>query len=141
MPDDRRQPGQPGQPTEPLRQRALANKRMLAVVAVAAAAIGLLMATSTGSGPHALICSGQCKAPYQLQVFFKPATSSVTAAREVARCSTRPEVQRVEAPRTGVAGLLVVSVYTRDLGKGPKTEGLLTCLANQPRVLATGWPK
>jgi hypothetical protein len=138
VPDDRRQPRQP---TEQLRQRVLANKRMVAVVAVAAGAIGVLMATSTGSGPHALICSGQCKAPYQLQVFFKPGTSDAGAARETARCRSRREVQRVGTPRTGVAGLVVVPVYTRDLGKGPRTDGLLACLAHQPGVLATGWPK
>ncbi len=114
---------------------------MVAVVAVAAAAIGVLMATGTGSGPHALICSGQCKAPYELQVFFKPATSAATAATEAARCRTRPEVQRVGTPRTGVASLVIVPVYTRDIGKGPRTDGLLACLARQPRVLATGWPK
>lgn len=73
-------------------------------------------------------------------MIFKRGTSSAAAAQQALRCRLRPEVQRVESPRPGVAGLLVVPVYTRDMGKGPKTDKLLSCLAHQSRVEATGWP-
>ncbi len=100
----------------------------------------VLLATTTGRGPHALACAGQCRPPYQLQVLFKPGTTANAAGREARRFRQRPEVDRVGPARKGVGGLEVVTFYTRDLGRGPKTGGLLSCLARQPQVAGTGWP-
>lgn len=118
------------------------------MIAARRAALRLLTCCALLTGPAtvtacaarpAVICAGQCSAPYSLDVAFKAGTPAPTARAVLARCGHDPVVVRIgklSANNGRWAGIL----YTRVLGRGVRTSALLHCLTSSDTVIDAAWP-
>ena len=102
---------------------------------VGAVPVALLLSGCTSS----VICAGQCRPPYQMNVTFVAGTSVPTARAVLQSCGHEPGVIRVGALTTQNGRVLWGVVWTHDLGDA-KNMPLLTCLKSSPAVKSTGWP-
>jgi hypothetical protein len=92
----------------------------------------------TGCGTSTTSCAGQCSAPYQLDVLFKPATPAAAARAVLAGCGHDPVVIRIGklSGRSQPAAI----IYTHVGYRQPRTSALLKCLRSAPSVQAAAWP-
>ena len=119
----------------------LARHILPVVVRSVLAAAGVVAVLSAGCGSGSVICAGQCRAPYELDVVFVPGTSIPTAKAVLQMCGHEPDVVRVGALKIQNGQVLWGVIWTHKLGSR-KNEPLLTCLGSSPsvRIRSTGWP-
>jgi len=123
--------------------------RLRAQLLAGVIAAGPLLAASScasNSRPPDTGCAWQCRAPYELDVTFRPGTAKLTAAAAMAQCRADPNVIQIGTPRWNpVLGQLTAVILTKTMGRraepAPGTPAtLLTCLRRSPLVLSAGWP-
>jgi hypothetical protein len=115
---------------------------MLASAALTAVLAPLLL-TATACGTAQPVCAGQCEAPFQLQVTFRPGTTKQAALVAMSKCQANPLVIRIgqlQPVRSGVPGRWTAVIYTRSMPIGAGNIPLLTCLHRSQSVLTAGWP-
>ena len=102
---------------------------------------GLAAVLLAGCGSGSVVCAGQCRAPYELDVTFVPGTSIPTAKAVLQMCGHEPDVVGVGALKVQNGRVLRGVVWTHQLGDA-KNKPLLTCLKSSPSVSirSTGWP-
>jgi hypothetical protein len=108
------------------------------LAALGLAALPCLAMTSCSSVPTE--CGGQCTAPYELDVAFRPSTTKPVAQQTIARCANSPTVVRVAALQRATTGQWQGRIYTTKLGRSAATQALLTCLDGQQAVVGAAWP-
>jgi len=101
---------------------------------ISAVSVALLLSGCTSS----VVCAGQCRPPYELDVMFVAGTSIPTAEAVLQMCGHEPDVVRV-ALKSQNGRVLWGVVWTRHLGNA-RNEPLQTCLKSSPSVRSTGWP-
>jgi hypothetical protein len=84
-------------------------------------------------------CGGQCKAPYELDVGFKPSTTISDAKQAIERCADSPIVIRV-ATLTRLDGAWHDRIYTTQFLRSDVAQALATCLSRQQVISSTVWP-
>ncbi len=106
------------------------------------AALVFGLAACGGSGG----CGGQCGPRFQAQVFFRPGTSTQTAATGMGSCAWKPFVIRVgrvyrfRGPKAiEPPGTLTATVYTESM-LSHQNDRLLACLRRLPSVTSAGYP-
>lgn len=116
-----------------------------------AAAGGLLVAVLIGSvlalasSPRRQACAGQCGPPFQLQVNFRPGTTTRAATAALSGCAANPlvvRIGRVDHSR-GPAGpprSLTATIYTSSMRATTRNDHLLRCLRRSPSVISAGYP-
>jgi hypothetical protein len=107
----------------------------VAVPLIVAAPIVAAVIASHGTPQE---CGGQCKAPYQLDVYFRHGTSQVDAQRALASCVRLPTVIRASGVRRSEAHLEGHIYTTKETLPG---QPLISCLRRQPDVEDAGWPE
>lgn len=97
-------------------------------------------------------CAGQCGPPFQMQVVFRPGTTTQAAASAMTPCAANPQVVRIGhvhrfhgASGAEPPGSLTATVYTRSLfprtRTGRQQQGhLFACLRQSPTVTSAGFP-
>jgi hypothetical protein len=92
-------------------------------------------------------CGGQCGPPFQLQVIFRPGTSTQTATAAMNACAADPLVLRIgrmyrfRGPADAYPpGSLTATVYTRAMWARSRELHLLTCLRRSPSVTFASYP-
>jgi hypothetical protein len=125
-----------------LRARTLAATAVLAVLAP-------VLLAATGCSGQA--CGGQCGPPFQLQVVFRPGTSSQAAAAAMTHCAANSQVVRIGRvhnfhgpPDAEPPGSLTATVYTRLLWPRTRTsrqqqDRLFACLRQSPAVTSASF--
>jgi len=109
---------------------------MMVRFVIAAAGVAVLLASC---GYNRVVCAGQCRPPYELDVFFAAGTSTPTAEAVLQMCRDEPGVLRVGALKPQNGSVLWGVVWTQKLGNA-KNEPLLACLGTSSSVRSTGWP-
>ena len=75
-------------------------------------------------------------------VWFRPRVSAAVASAILARCGSGAVVTKIGP--IGPAGInsraLSAVVFTRVIGAGPRSDGLLRCLHRSGGVTGAGWP-
>jgi hypothetical protein len=126
------------------------SRLLTAVAAALALATPLLAVTSCG----AQTCAGQCGPPFQLQVVFRPGTSTPAAVAAMDRCADNPQVVRIGHRLSRFqgspnpmepAGSRTATIYTRLLltytrSQQRQQQRLLACLHQSPLVGSEGFP-
>jgi hypothetical protein len=107
----------------------------------------VLTAAPYGAVACGRACAGQCGAPYQLQVVFRPGTARSAAMAAMTSCATGPLVVRIGrvlpaagSPGGEPPGSLTATILTRSMSPGPFTDRLLKCLRGSRSVLQAGYP-
>jgi hypothetical protein len=102
---------------------------------------GVLLAA--GCGATRLPCAGQCGAPYQLDVVFRPGATRTAATAALRTCQANPTVVRLGRLHPWHSGQLAprlsATVFTRSMAGG-NTASLARCLRASDAVLGVGFP-
>jgi len=112
---------------------------------IAPVLLGMCLALASCGSNQA--CGGQCGPPFQLQVIFRPGTTTAAAAAAMDGCAADPLVMRIgrvyrfHGPADAEPpGSLTATVYTRVMGAGRREVHLLTCLRQSPSVISADYP-
>jgi hypothetical protein len=116
---------------------------LLSIVAAAAA----LAATPGCASPRPFLpttCAGQCKSPYELDVWFRPGVSRQVATAAVNRCRANSLVIRIEPTQwNSVLDDWTAVILTNAMGyRAPAAArtALITCLRQQRSIESEGSP-
>ena len=93
----------------------------------------------TACAAHPTACAGQCTAPYELDVRFRPALTPTQATAVLQRCSDVPSVVRMDVA-TDAGGEVQGRVYTTAFGSDQTVQPLFNCLRRQDEVTGAGFP-
>lgn len=104
----------------------------------AAATVALTLMLAGCSSFSQLPCAGQCRAPFELDVWFHQGVSGSRGIQALKECEHLPGVVRVSWNRTEKSAVVWTTFF------GPKApsqnEPLRSCLKRLPSVAGQGWP-
>jgi hypothetical protein len=103
-----------------------------------AAALALAATGATGCSTNGGGCGGQCGPPFQVQVTFRPGTTTDSALAAMRRCQGEPIVVRVGRVSRR-RGFLTATVFTKSMS-GSRPIRLLDCLRLSRAVRSAGFP-